>query len=56
MQSVQIGLPQFAQDTPVSTFGWLAQVTGAETPESTLATAFECSICTVLQDRLAGAA
>ncbi len=25
MQSGQIGLPQFEQDTPVSTFGWLAQ-------------------------------
>jgi len=50
MQSGQIGLPQFEQDTPVSTFGWLAQVTGAETPESTLDTAFECSIRTVLQE------
>src|SRR5690349_19686637 len=50
MQSGQIGLPQFEQDTPVSTFGWLAHVTGAETPESTLDTAFECSIRTVLQE------
>jgi hypothetical protein len=56
MQSGQIGLPQDEQDTPVSTFGWLAQVTGAATPESTLDTAFECSICTVLQELAPGAA
>ena len=56
MQSGQIGLPQFEQDTPVSTFGWLAQVTGAATPGSTLDTAFECSIRTVLQELSAGGA
>ena len=56
MQSGQIGLPQLEQDTPVSTFGWLAHVTGAATPGSTLDTAFECSIRTVLQELRAGAA
>jgi hypothetical protein len=38
MQSGQIGLPQFEHDTPVSTLGWLAQVTGAAMPGSTLDT------------------
>jgi hypothetical protein len=56
MQSGQIGFPQLEQDTPVSTFGWFAQVTGAETPESTLDTAFECSIRTVLQELRVSAA
>jgi hypothetical protein len=56
MQSGQIGLPQFEQDTPVSTLGWLAQVTGAATPGSALDTAFECSIRTVLQELKPGAA
>ena len=39
MQSGQIGLPQFEQRTPVSTFGWLAHVTGGDTPGSALDTA-----------------
>jgi hypothetical protein len=38
MQSGQIGLPQFEQETSVSTFGWLAHVTGAAIPGSTLDT------------------
>jgi len=56
MQSGQIGLPQFEHDTPVSTLGWLAQVTGAATPGSALDTAFECSIRTVLQELTRSAA
>src|SRR5919198_5529875 len=39
MQSGQIGFPQLEQRTPVSTLGWLAQVTGAATPVSALDTA-----------------
>jgi hypothetical protein len=56
MQSGQMGLPQDEQETPVSTFGWFAQVTGAADLKSTLDTAFECSICTVLQEPAPGAA
>src|SRR3954447_603808 len=36
MQSGQIGLPQFEQRTPVSTFGWLAHITGGDSPVSAL--------------------
>ena len=39
MQSGQIGLPQFEQRTPVSTLGWLAHVTGVDSPVSALDTA-----------------
>ena len=52
MQSGQIGLPQFEQDTRVSTFGWLAHVTGAAIPGSTLDTRCECSIGAVMQESL----
>jgi hypothetical protein len=39
MQSGQIGLPHSEQRTPVSTFGWLAHMTGAGSPVSALDTA-----------------
>src|SRR5205814_940788 len=39
MQSGQIGFPHSEHRTPVSTFGWLAHVTGAESPVSALDTA-----------------
>jgi hypothetical protein len=38
MQSGQMGLPQLEQETPVSTFGWLAQWTGATMPGSAVDT------------------
>jgi hypothetical protein len=56
MQSGQIGLPQLEHETPVSTFGWFAQWTGAAMPGSTLDTVSECSIRAVMQNLAPGRA
>ena len=55
MQSGQIGLPQFEHETPVSTFGWLAQVTGAAMPGSTLDTASSVASAPCCRNLAAGA-